>query len=184
MRLAESPCLHDYTARPRPCRRADEIGQEFKQALAKGETCPDMGAPPVLAEPAINKIVVKSLERQQARGEPADLERERSKTLESLYSGVKTFMSSALGLGKSECQKSLFEGTDYVPVVTDGMSAEEKALEKVKCGCSSCPCDPAVCLSLELQATVSAYADVGLKPGTDWQRPGRAICYSRPPYCT
>ena len=171
------------TATPHKPSRTDHIGQQFKMALAKGEVCPDLGAPPVLVEPVVERLKEKSMERLQTRGGLADLERREKLGLKTYYEAktsglvklVQLFsqplrdevMAPALKEGKFSCQKTLFPAAQRDPRIDVDLQGAALKLEKKKCGCDQCPCDSAVCLSAAVTAEKSVYRNLGLEPETD-----------------
>jgi hypothetical protein len=137
--------------------------------------CTGLGEPPVLAKPVIQSMERRSMERARARGGEclAALERERKVTLASLFSGkISDAMATALDETKAMCpnlypdpenlERIDLERGDLFPVedpLYEGLEGEELERERKAggCGCSSCPCDSAVCLSVSLGLEAGVY---------------------------
>ena len=114
------------------------------------------------------------MERVRARGGEwlAALERERKVTLASLFSGkISDAMATALDETKAMCpnlypdqdlERFDLERGDLFPVedpLYKGLEGEELERERKAggCGCSKCPCESAVCLSVSLAVEAGVY---------------------------
>ena len=138
--MATKDCRLEYN------RGFHEIGEAFKEAFKKApdKVCPGLGE-------LEREVKSTAIEQTKDHEDREALNIERRATLASLFNDdLQKSMRGALVSMKAEC-------SNIEPSLERDGEAWDLSFERRGggCGCKSCPCDTAVCLSLALEVSVS-----------------------------